>query len=447
MLGSKALIRFLCTSSRCQRKLAPVIQGEWRADSYPNIKSILKNPERMSESLMKRILVNSQKEADELIDGLAIDYQEYQDCLETDKQVKEEWARNRKLLSGLEKHDKIAEVRQSKAALESAKERLLETSHSFPNILSGTNQKYGPRFPILTAKLKVFNERLNAPSLVTLGAFDSLTQVNTGLNYLVGQKALAELDLAHYTAEFLESVDFTEISVPNFVRYEVAHEHGLLDHDSQDVYTLQSKAELHQNAGASDHRKVDNDRKEKTEDNYIFQAPGLSETTLYSFFLRRRLPVSMLPLRFFALGNRYRKPHTGMPVQSKVAMLISALSTVKKAEEEFGDLVNIISSFWENLEVPIVLSVVEPHNLYLHEAAAIEFKMQADNWWRSRAKKQLIENSVFPVLSRLSVSYDYVSRRMMTHAKFDLVNDEFCHFVTAELIDINGLLDSLESKY
>lgn len=445
MLAVRRFSRLFCTSTQRLKK-ANLLEGEWRVDSYPNIKSILKNPQRMTESLVQRILVNSNVEADELVDELAIVYQEYQDCLETDTTLKEEWARDKGKLSGLERYEKQAEVKESRRTLQSIKERLLNMSTSLPNILSGAKIGGGQLSLILDTQMKQFNDRVKAPPLHSLGMFDDMTQAFTGLKYLTGQKALTELDLTYFTAEFLEYLKFTEITVPSFIRTELAPELGLGEQNLRDVYHLQTKLELHEDNEVSEFREVIKNRKDKIEDYYIFQAPGLSEVTLYSLLLRRQLPVSMLPLRFFSVGNRYRKPNTGRPVQSKVGMFISSSSTVSKAEEEYGYLADVISHFWKALDVPIIASIVEPHNLQLHEAAAVEFVMEVNNWNKSRATEKLITHGTFPVLSRLSLSYDYVSRRMMTYAKFSRPTNDYCHFVSAELIDIQDLLSCLESK-
>lgn len=408
----------------------------------------------MKNSLVQRILVQSEEEADEIIDELDEKYSEYERCRTEEKELNEEYT---KLISKtdlthsltkLERFEHKAAIREAKEAHLTAKDDLLATTDSLPNILSDMKVVGSPMHYSVTPKLKIFKKELHPPpDRSKLGVLDKFTQLHTGLTYLIGEKAQDELTLTHHTAEYLEYMQYHPITVPSFIRQELELQTGIVQDDN---YTLQTKREMHEEVKDSIVREANPGRKEKAEDLMVFQPQGLTETTLTSYFLRKKLPIKILPLRLFSIGNRYRKPFTGRPVQSKVAMFITASSSAQAAHEEYLKSHSVIEGYWQSLMIPIITIDVEPHNLQLHEAAATEYVMnihhRSARYGESRATVSHKQHDVFPVLSRLSLSYDYVSRRMTTYADFGNNSEAFCHFTTAELIDITELIDVTESK-
>lgn len=406
--------------------------GQFHSDTYPDISLFTTRKDKLVESLVKRIRVDSHSKAEELVDELEDRFRLYETCRDQLLQVSAELHASQKEAAGsqqltdqikarclkLEDYTRIAKCKRSKLELREAHSDLIKHYNSMPNVVDDASLSIN--LPSDMPDL----EHLKAPSF---GGLTDLKRPHTERSYLTGRAALLELELADFTSHYLEEHYFEPVTCPSFLRREVTELTGASTVLPSDIYTLLTKPELHAKNNTSPSRKP------KVEDHFVYQAQGLTELALMTLFLR--LHCKMLPIRLYSLGNQYRMPYSGKPVQSKMGVFLTASQTEEDAVQQFFFGICFIERFWRKLNIDTLRHSVEPHQLAQHEASAVEFVLDSPSKFR-------------PVLSRISLIYDYVARRMMSyssHHSYDYPNNsnnKFCHFTTGELIDINLLLST-----
>jgi len=326
-------------------------------------------------------------------------------------------------LSALEFSDIKNAAKKAKADLSEVHEQLMSVSMLIPNVLASAANLL-PTDNDLTS-----HKQYQGPPLCS-SPHCLYTSPVTGLSYLTGKAAQLELELSHFVSMFMEEKGFTEVSVPSFVREDLLNIAGAR---SDELYKLQTKAQLH-SENTSEYREAIASRKAKPEDDYVFCCMGLTDMSLMLLFMRSSCAPPGNSYNLFSVGTQYRMPYVGKPTQSKLAALLTVSATAKEAELSFRKLVRHAQSLYQALELAVTTNVIEPHNLAIHEAFAVEFVTQLPETRRT-------------VLGRLAISYDYLSRRIMACEQTGSDgNVSRLHFVSGELIDISVLIEVLNKS-
>lgn len=424
-------VRSLCNLAAAGTTTKIDLSGEWLSDVYPDMSLVSSQRDRLVDSLIKRIRVKDKASAEEKVDELKQCFDLYQ--LNSKKfenlKLKFDFMHKKIAIDGnswdkqsLEYYDLKDDVTKAKLERDEAYTNLITMYQTFPNLLEDIS--LDSTYQLTLPNLETVTQNVRAPALSP--AVGSQPQLGT---YLTGQKAVMELELSSFTADYLEECSFVPVTFPSFLRREVTEKSGMSNGADADIYTLLTKSELH--ADGDSVRDTKTTRKPKVEDYFVFQARGLCDLTLMTFFLRRSAKKA-LPVRLYSIGNQYRMPYSGKLSQSKMGLFLAASKTKDEAFDEFFSGLALIERFWNALDINVEKKVVEHHQLAQHEAYAVEFVMT------SKSDKS-------HVVSRMSLSCDYISRRLMayssySHPKTDCHSNTFCHFTSGELIDINSLL-------
>lgn len=390
------------------------------------------NQEALVDSLLKRIYVSSEEDARSIVSDLESRYNYYRECIiqrdQLDKKLSEilkQKKRDGVSVPKLEFMETKDELRNWKMKTHTAEKQVLAFCSSIPNLLTDFNLISHTNAGAISSDsyLKHLLDDCRTEKKVRSSAFE--------LDYQVGVTALLELELCGYISQYLCKSKLTEVTTPAFVRQEVIESLGF-SYQDKDTYTLQTKAQLHADVGFRSKDTV-GDRQAKPEDHDVYKAYGVTDTSLMLYFMRQTTPQHTLPLSIFAIGNQYRLPFVGKPRQSKVVAILSTAQSAESALKLFKSNVELTLQLWTSLGVVVEMKRVEPHLLAHHEAAAVECEMLTSQQQR-------------PVLSRLSLSNDHVSRKMMATFDGSVVDDKFLHFTAGEFADITVFIEALQNS-
>ncbi|KAF6018129.1 hypothetical protein EB796_023554 [Bugula neritina] len=404
-------------------------KGEWLADTVPDITLIKHHSDKLTESLIQRIHVNNLEDADQMVESLKETLTEYENNRDVYQNLLQAAKTpNISSKSKLEYYELKSAVKAAKSTLDASYDEFINLYNSMPNIIS--NAQHSSNYKSADSKIPGLDS-LAPPAIPNSLKSDDAHQENFNLNYVIGDKALLELNICDFTNDFLEEYKFLPVAATSFLRTEALQQMGLMMNSFYDIYTLQTKSELH----ANDTRALQSDnytRKEKFEDSHVFHLQGVCEALLVAMFIRTKCQA--LPMQIYSLGSQYRMTHTGKSMQSKVAQFLNASSTETEADSCYEYNIQMVDRFWSMLNIKATKRLVPAYELKQHEAAAVEFILSDERF------QQNLKNIV--VLSRVCISYDFISRRIMAYS-ISSEDVSFCHFVSGELIDVNSLLDML----
>lgn len=405
--------------------------GEWIVDTYPNLRHILDHKEALIDSLLKRIYASSEADAQAIVSGLEARYNHYKECVvqrdQLDKRLKEIMKQKKcdnVFAPQLEFMEVKEELREWKTKTDNAEKQVLAVFSGIPNFISSIGATNLSNIGKIQSEsyLKNLIDGCRTEKKVNSSSFQ--------LEYQVGAPALLNLELSGCISEYLVENKFTEVTAPAFIRQDVVEKLGL-NYQDKNTYTLLTKAEMHDDDRPGS-RFENIERQRKSEDHDVYKAFGLYDTSLLLYFIRQTIPRHVLPLNIFAVGNQYRLPYGGKPVQSKVAVIVSAAESHQAALTLFENNIKLVGRFWANIGVDVQMKMVEPHLLAHHEAAAVECEMITPGHHR-------------PVISRLTLSNDYISRKMMASYGSSVAEDKFLYFTSGEFADINIFIESLQN--
>ncbi|XP_067952040.1 uncharacterized protein [Watersipora subatra] len=422
--STRLLYRSLCKEAK---RSFPKVNGEWLMDQYPDIALVTTNSHQLVDSLVRRIQAKNHEVAEELVDELKSSFEFYKFKLARTKDISQKLTSEK--LSPLTLSDLRSEFRASLRDTKVAYTDFMDLYNSFPNIIehNDINQKVAVKSCLADTVI---------PSLKWTGFDQENRDDYQRSGYLTGEAAIKQLELQGFACEYLEQFKMVPVTFPSFVRQEVTAQSGVSTMLDSDIYTLLTKPEMHADADSSLDKSDRSNRKAKSEDNFVYQVHGLSEILLMTFFIRRNL-ANHLPFWLYSIGNQYRMPCSGEMAQSMVVPFVGACSTNQEALAHFHFGVNLIEEFWKVLKLDVIKIAVEPHHLSQHEACATEFIMKYTQKTGRRT-----------VLSRMSLSNDYVGRRIMAYTKCSQDNtisfdEKFCFFATGNLVDISALIANI----
>lgn len=403
------------------KKTNTELKDEWLEGVYPSFYQIRNNSESIVDSLVRRIRVRGTLEAEKVVADLVDSIESYEISQRQFTSAENDFKKHiGMVLDPLDFNEKKVLRNEKKQLRHCAYTNAMQQSANIPNILGDID--YTKRIA------HTLSTTLKAPNLKVSIDNDSYTNDGVRLSYLVGEAALLELELTDYTASFLDSGGFTPITVPSFIRDTLVEKVGFKNESMENVYTLLTKQEMHMEADNPFRKVSSSTRKVKSEDQDVFHVTGLTELSMVGFFIRNQISHSGFPVQISSVGNRYHVPIIGESAQSRVAMFVTATERLETSNKAYLEAISFVESFWKSLDFEVEMRVVEAHNLLSHEAAAVMFVSHDKKTGRA------------VTLSRVSTSYDYLSRRLMARGP-----TEFCHFVSCELININTLLDLLKA--
>lgn len=325
-----------------------------------------------------------------------------------------EAVQNSQEINKLKVHAKLVkdDLKNVKEYLYGIEEHAVENVLSLPN---GLHPKT-PRGEQHVAYTFLENSNEKSAHHVDLAKKLDLADTVNGKLFLKNDAALFELALQNYVDSFLHQHQFIPFSNADFVRSVIVEGCGTDFRSKSDILTLEDKHD------------------EKNHNvNKLHLVGGASLYSFMSFYARNLVQISVLPLRHYAIGRKY-KPVTSddrsffnLEQETAVEIFTVAQNSEAALDEMFQEVFALVVELYESLGYHFRLVYVPANQLSRHESLRLSVEMYSNHL------QSYVE------VASVSICDDYISKRLLFTYK-ENNQKKFPCVISGTLLSVQKLL-------